>query len=571
MLLGVGKITVLRWENGSSKPSRLAAEKLEEIGFPRLEWRDTKQISVPRAKQLTDNAGESHGLNYDQLRRQIRQSLRVGKTSYEFDPAPYVVNGPEDQLDFFETLYALQETLRPLAAEEYARRLSLVAAIPDMGISTAQYALEMPRNTATHWNPNYGSHGWHRYVGRFPPHLVRAILNHFGARKHQVVLDPFVGSGTTAVEARLLGLKAIGIDICPLSCLISRTKSQFPTDVSPLESLMIELNEFYNESWRAAASKSAARALTYEDVLARPSNVIPEFANYKKWLTPEAMLGTSIVIEYAQRLAGFERDMVCCALSALMRRIGNVDVDVVRAEYRKTPRTNVNVLSLVNRQLRKMITDIGQTITSHDGLLSASEDVSIIEASLFDVEIEQESVDYVVTSPPYGIESLSYLRTHLLSYRCLHSILKRDPYEYDMKIVGSEYLRPNGHAVSSDGPAAISPTFSDFFSETSGTSSAAFDARQNMMMRFFDDMSKAAEAFHRWLKPRGRVAFVIGNKKLGQRVIPTDQIATEVFARHGLKLEQKITHKLKCNNTNSEVPWQERIIQDESVLLLRKA
>ena len=52
-----------------------------------------------------------------------------------------------------------------------------------------------------------------------------------------------------------------------------------------------------------------------------------------------------------------------------MRSIGNVDVDVVRAEYRKTPRTDVNVAKLVARQLTKMAGNIAASLVSHAELI----------------------------------------------------------------------------------------------------------------------------------------------------------------------------------------------------------
>ena len=94
------------------------------------------------------------------------------------------------------------------------------------------------------------------------------------------------------------------------------------------------------------------------DVLQRVGNQIPAFANHEKWFTPTALLGTSIAVEYAMTLSGYEREAVLLALSAKMRSIGNVDVDVVRAEYSKKPREKVDVRALVARHLKKMSKDI---------------------------------------------------------------------------------------------------------------------------------------------------------------------------------------------------------------------
>ena len=561
-LIGVGKITVARWENGTSKPSPLAAEKLEEIGIGKIDKSETKAVSSPKSAKTPEEQ--------KRLRERIRRKIKLGQKAFSFDPVPYVMNGPDDQVDFFETLYDLQEhSTLPCSETEYIKRLSLVSAVP--GLIPAQSALEHSRSSAKHWNPNYGPHGWHRYVGRFPPHLVRAIINHFGAKKDEVICDPFAGSGTTLVESRLLGLRGIGIDICPLSCLISRTKSKFPESTSSLEKLSEGLTYFYQDRWTNFVGKAKIQEVAHHQIINRKGNSIPVFPNYEKWLIPEALLGVSIIVEIAENLKGFEQDALCCALSSCMRSIGNVDVDVVRAEYRKTPRENVDVLKFVKRSLRKMIFDIERSVLTHQGLIGSPENIKVLKMSLFDVNLPEKSVDYIITSPPYGVEVISYLRTHLLSYRCLQPILDYDPYGFNEKIIGAEYVKENGTTQSNWSASRFSSTFTEFFdSETATEPSEKFLRRRDMMMHFFDDMVKVGNLFRRLLRRGGRLAFVIGNKKIGNHTIPTAKIISEIFESFGLDLYAEIGHKLKCNNSNSEVPWQERTIQDEFVLLFTR-
>ena len=58
-----------------------------------------------------------------------------------------------------------------------------------------------------------------------------------------------------------------------------------------------------------------------------------------------------------------------------------------------------------------------------------------------------------------------------------------------------------------------------------------------------DDMAQVAERFSTWIAPGGSVAFVIGNKKLGDRVVPTAAVVSELFAAQGLVLRDELRHK----------------------------
>ena len=72
----------------------------------------------------------------------------------------------------------------------------------------------------------YLTHWIYPYKGKFHPQMIRALLNIIGLNEGDTVLDPFVGSGTTALEAQLLGINCIGIDISPLCVLQSKVKTE---------------------------------------------------------------------------------------------------------------------------------------------------------------------------------------------------------------------------------------------------------------------------------------------------------------------------------------------------------
>lgn len=67
-------------------------------------------------------------------------------------------------------------------------------------------------------------HRLHPYLGKYVPQLVEVFLRKFFV-PGQTVLDPFVGSGTTSVQAIELGINSIGCDVSAFNILLARVKT----------------------------------------------------------------------------------------------------------------------------------------------------------------------------------------------------------------------------------------------------------------------------------------------------------------------------------------------------------
>src|SRR6266571_7159828 len=82
-------------------------------------------------------------------------------------------------------------------------------------MSRAPASLGLRRTTSTH--------EFYRYPARFAPEIARAAIGAF-TEPGDVVLDPFVGGGTTLVESRLSGRVGIGSDVNQLATFVARIK-----------------------------------------------------------------------------------------------------------------------------------------------------------------------------------------------------------------------------------------------------------------------------------------------------------------------------------------------------------
>ena len=96
-------------------------------------------------------------------------------------------------------------------------RASRVRTLRDAALDTTYVSLGSRRTSSPH--------EFYRYPARFSPSFARAAIEAFTS-VGDVVLDPFVGGGTTLVEARLAGRISLGSDLNPLAVLISKVKSR---------------------------------------------------------------------------------------------------------------------------------------------------------------------------------------------------------------------------------------------------------------------------------------------------------------------------------------------------------
>lgn len=73
-------------------------------------------------------------------------------------------------------------------------------------------------------NKNIPYHGWFKYREGYSHILVDDLIKRENLSSDEYIIDPFCGSGTTLVEASLNELSSFGMDVNPLSTLITNSK-----------------------------------------------------------------------------------------------------------------------------------------------------------------------------------------------------------------------------------------------------------------------------------------------------------------------------------------------------------
>ena len=104
-------------------------------------------------------------------------------------------------------------------------------------------------------------HRLHPYLGKFIPQLVETFLKKF-FKPGQVILDPFAGSGTTLIEANLLNMPSVGIELNEFSFLIAKVKTQ----KYDLEILEKEIMDILNKTIAFSKKISSIQGTLFENL-----------------------------------------------------------------------------------------------------------------------------------------------------------------------------------------------------------------------------------------------------------------------------------------------------------------
>jgi len=147
------------------------------------------------------------------------------------------------------------------------RRSAYVAHVDD---EPTDYFRLTRRNVTRAFN-QYITHWFYPYKGKFHPQMVRGLANILWLREGEVLLDPFVGSGTTVVEGALLGLETVGFDISPLCVLIASVKANAMHHLAAIAARARELvlRDESLETWRPDIAATLADPVASFELLAR--------------------------------------------------------------------------------------------------------------------------------------------------------------------------------------------------------------------------------------------------------------------------------------------------------------
>ncbi|MHB8424286.1 MAG: DNA methyltransferase [Gammaproteobacteria bacterium] len=270
-------------------------------------------------------------------------------------------------------------------------------------------------------------HDWYRFVLSFPPHLVREYITRFGLKKGDTILDPFCGTGTTLVEAKLHGIESIGVEANAMAHFASSVKVDWHISSDGLL------------EHATSVSKEANKAIAIEGISSLKT--LPEEAFsllLKDSISPLPLHKSLVLLEELRRDASacFQRHELLALAKSLVFSISNLHFGPEVGVHR-TKKTDALVVENWLAEVKKIAKDLRDTQPNNTAVT-----VHYADSRQLATILRPQSIDAVFTSPPYPNEK-DYTRTTRLESVMLGFIRNKD----ELRALKKGLLRSNTRNV----------------------------------------------------------------------------------------------------------------------------
>ncbi|MCH8994900.1 MAG: site-specific DNA-methyltransferase [Chloroflexi bacterium] len=379
----------------------------------------------------------------------------------------------------------------------------------------------------------------HAYAASFGDELAHELISS-STKPGGLVLDPFVGAGTTLVQARRLGRDAIGIDIDSVACLITTVLTTAYTfaELERLEaSLLGQLTQIERELSSQVLDEAGFGPGRVFSVNGYDAS-IPQLAQVEFWFAPvqRAVIAVLVAVAQSYRVKRLRNIIELAISSAIVHKWPNTLSQAMDLDHSRPHRVVRNDLSLESQfQIFRMcflrvLRALRMSAVSNGDIpelrVLQGDSVAVLH------RLEANSADYILTSPPY-FNAIDYPRAHQFPRWWLW------PGEGSMARECYVGLKPGGRDASTiEKCLVVAPATMPAVAWLQTVSHAAY----RKMCRYVLDLDSVVQAMGRVLKPSRPIAMVLANNSVREITVPVVDIVTELLQRHrfaGVAVEER--------------------------------
>lgn len=397
-------------------------------------------------------------------------------------------------------------------------------------------------------------HRWYPFVEGYSKEFIKSIIDEVN-KKDLVCLEPFSGSGTTSLELQHNNIPCYSFEINPLMYIIAKVKLENDYDLNK-----VELWYDFVQTKRAVINADLKTVFS----------TLYEGNNKRKW-NYDKIVGLAVQkLKIAIDLIKEEKykNLFFVVLSSILLDVSNLYRNGKCLSYKKNweeiTLSEADVFKKfddkINKEIKKDIQSIKKTAQNNQNILFNEDSRVGIEK-----EVENNSIDLVITSPPY-LNSRDYTDTYMLELKTLGLT---NTYE-EVRNLREKTLRSHVQIKWQDNESINNKTLEStlkLLKDSSVDQEMWNSSILDMVRLYFVDMQKIFHVIYKKVKLGGRIYFNVSNSAYFNVMINTLEICAEIAESEGFKvIEIRKARKLKPS------PQQKEQIENllEGVIVMEK-
>lgn len=360
------------------------------------------------------------------------------------------------------------------------------------------------------------THCYHAYPAMMIPQVARKLIKDYKpSGKCNLLFDPYMGSGTSLVEANIAGINAIGTDINPLARLIAASKVTHynATDIERYISDIQLLNLTFNKE--LVKNKDFSR-----------------ISNYSFWYSEDVLLKLSYLHQLIDTIPQEIRSFFYIVLSEIVRECSftrNGEFKRFKMNSKQLEKFSPDVFMLFITKAERNLQGLKQFNCCNNDTFSTICDFNTVYSVPKDI-IKPNSIDIIVTSPPYG-DSRTTVAYGQYSRWANEWFRFENAKNLDNLLMG--------------GMRQLNAKFTtNTINKELELIRTLDNKRYTEVIAFLNDYHDSIKNISPFVRKGGRVCYVVGNRNVKGVQIPLDYFTAETFEKYEFKHEQTIIRNI---------------------------
>ncbi len=381
-----------------------------------------------------------------------------------------------------------------------------------------------------------GWQGFFPYYAGYPETFARTLLESAGLQRSDIVLDPWNGSGTTTYTASHLGLTSRGFDLNPVMVVVARARLLAASEADSIEPLAADV---------ISDARAGHKSLDAADPL-------------ECWFTTETALSIRAIEGSIRRhllgkmtmtRSGTKLDRISgmaatfyVALFSVCRMLAS-PFQSSNPTWLRRPRENEVKVEAAHAFIAQRLADNLRSMAEALVTETAQPNLLVAERGVWDVrhadstsaDIPAESVDLILTSPPYCTR-IDYTGATRVELAILAPLLRLSAEDLGRQMIGSTRVPEYNITPSSDWGATCNRFLEALRKHPSKASSGYYYLTH---LDYFSKMSKSLSNLVKGLKRSGVAVLVVQNSFYKDQHNDLPTIIGEMAEAQGLALVRR--------------------------------